>query len=352
MGIDSNARRLASPLDIAGEEKARFLGVWDTQTGRRLATIEAGSAIQATNSIVFSRDGDRVVYRTSADNVVHVSDISTGKEVFALQLTGKAVIRTWRYSFDGKRLLTGDSWGGIQVWDAANGTLLRTTQHHRSSVIKFEYSADRRFYASVANDGSAQVWDVSTDQPIGELLEQPGAASRAEFSPDSTRIATPSAGGTARVWDVRTGLPVTEPFNSDGDPTSVVAFTPDGRFLEVHGGANALKQHIRVWSVPPLGNTRTPDWLLDLATICAGHRLSDEGKIVGALDQLAKIADVQRALAAAPADDAYAEWARWILSDSPTRPIGPGFTVTPAEAKKLRAEFLQNPVATSPPPKL
>jgi|GEM_PF-1659091 len=339
--IASEARRLACPLDVAGEEQSRFLGVWDSQTGQRVAKFDAGSSIQGgSQSIAVSGDGNRVIYRTTGDGgVAHVGNVRTGKEVFALQLTGKADIRTYRYSSDGKRILTGDTWGGIQVWDATNGTLLRSIQHHRTTVIKFEFSPDRRFYASVADDGSTQVWDAVTDQPIGELLEQLGSSSRAEFSPDSTRIATPSAGGTARVWDVRTGLPVTERFTSE-DSALVTAFTPDGRFLDVHGGAK-VTQHLRVWAVPPPGTTRMPDWLLTLATICAGHRLTDEGKIINGIDELAKIAEVQRALAAAPANDPYAEWGRWILSASPTRPIAPGFTITPAEAAKVKAEWLK-----------
>jgi len=40
-----------------------------------------------------------------------------------------------------------------------------------------------------------------------------------------------------------------------------------------------------------------------------------------------------------PASDPYGEWAKWFLSESPNRPIAPGFTITPAEAKQLREQF-------------
>lgn len=339
IAIDSFGQRLASPLD--GGPKARLLGIWDSQTGRRVAVIDAGTPIRSTNYAGFSPDGKRVIFQNLDGGAVQVRDVSTGKLAFTLELTGKANIRTWRYSATGKRILTGDSWGGIHVWDAATGELMRSTQYHRTSIAKFEFSPDLKYYASVSTEGSVQVWDAATDLPVGDLLEQSGGATRAEFSPDSTRIATPASSGSARVWDVKTGLPVTDAYSSDGDPTSVVAITGDGRFMEVHGGANATKQHIRVWAVPPPSTGRTPEWLLTLATICAGHRLTDAGKLHGALDEMVKMEDVKRALAAAPADDPYAEWGRWILSDSPTRSIGPGFTVTPAEAAKLKAEWLK-----------
>ena len=47
-------------------------------------------------------------------------------------------------------------------------------------------------------------------------------------------------------------------------------------------------------------------------------------------------------IAAAPADDPQAERGRWILSDCPTRRIASGFTVTHAEAARLKAEWLKS----------
>ena len=38
-------------------------------------------------------------------------------------------------------------------------------------------------------------------------------------------------------------------------------------------------------------------WLLQLATICAGQRVNDEGDFVSAADDLVKIADIKRDLA-------------------------------------------------------
>ena len=355
-GLDSLLGRVAGTL---GSENTQ-MGIWDTKTGRRVATVNAGAPILPTrnSAIVFSSDGKRVAFLTT-DLSLRVYDLSNGKEAFAVQLTGRASLRSFRYTPDGKRILTGDSWGGIQVWDAATGRQLRSTQYHRTSVDRFDFSSDRRFYVSLSADGTSQVWDAATDQPVGALMEQNGAAARGDFSPDGSRLITPSAGGAARVWDVHTGLPVTDPLDTEGDTPITVAFSPDGRFVDVHGNAGTPRQHVRFWSVPPAGrNLRTPEWLLTLATICAGNRVTDEGKLVDATESLAKIGEIQHALAAAPANDSYAEWGRWILSESPHRSIAPGFTITPAEAKKLRMEFggavlettnTGQPVATPPP---
>jgi hypothetical protein len=66
--------------------------------------------------MAFSPDGKRVVYRNNNDDVMHVANVSTRKTSFTLQLTSRAVIRTVRYRPDGKRILIGDTWGGVQIW--------------------------------------------------------------------------------------------------------------------------------------------------------------------------------------------------------------------------------------------
>jgi WD40 repeat protein len=343
-GVDSTLQRVAAPLTRSNQLSSNQIGVWDTKTGRRVSTITAADLLATGGATPeFSPDGKRIAVRTNQDSVVHVYDLDTGREVSAFELTGRATLRSFRFNPDSQRLLTSDTWGGVQVWDTTTGRQLHSAQPHRTTVSRFELSYDRRLYASVSLDGSVQVWDAKTDQPVGALLEQSGGADRADFSPDGSRIVTPSSSGSARVWDVHTGLPVTDLLDTEGQAATVVAYSPDGRFVNVHMGGANVKQLVRVWSVPPAGRgVRTPDWLLTLATICAGRRLTDEGKLVDATLTLGKIEDVQRALAAAPADDPYAEWGRWILSDSPTRSIAPGFSLTAAQALKFKGEWLEN----------
>lgn len=345
-GVDSKAKYVAFQLGrrrttaATGAEYA----VWDARTGRRAATFNLSNPVVAgaTAAPTFSPDGKRIAFRTN-DGVVHVCDLKTAKELFTLQLTGKAALQSQRYTADGRRILTGDTWGGIHIWDATDGRLLSSKQYHRTSVHRFDFSSDERFYTSVSSDGTVQVWDAATDQPVGALLEQSGAAARSDFSPDNTRIVTPSSSGSARVWDVRTGLPLTDPMTTEPDSARVVAFSPDGGFVDVHDFANVPRSFVRVWSVPPTPRgVRTPEWLLTLATICAGHRLSDDGKLLDATETLGRIDEVQRALTSAPAGDPFAEWARWILSDGPGRSIAPGFTATAAEAAKFRGEWWKN----------
>ena len=97
-----------------------------------------------------------------------------------------------------------------------------------------------------------------------------------------------------------------------------------------------------------LRDDRTPEWLLDLATICAGRRLNESAKLVSALDEFDRFDDLRREIAALPDAAPYAAWAKWFLSTDAARPIAPGFTVTPDKAKEL-ADTLAAVTAALPP---
>jgi len=80
-----------------------------------------------------------------------------------------------------------------------------------------------------------------------------------------------------------------------------------------------------------------PEWLLQLATLCARKMVNDTGDLVDAPDGAAKFETLRQQLAALPADAPLAEWGRWILNNRADRSIAPGFTITVAEAEKLTA---------------
>ncbi len=98
---------------------------------------------------------------------------------------------------------------------------------------------------------------------------------------------------------------------------------------------------VAIWSVPPPlpAGEKTPEWLLDLAAICAGKTLNEEGQFVPATDAFGKIADLRRTLAELDDDAPDVERGRWFLADRATRSVAPGFTITPAEAEKLAKEL-------------
>ncbi len=342
-----SAANVAAASGISSDERNR-IHIWDLRTGAKRTIIQTERPVYAPFT-TFAPDEKRIAYR-DADRTVHICDVATGKELVAVSLTGRAEITGLRFSPDGKRLLTGDTWGGVQVWDADDGKLLRSTQAHRDRVTRFDFSPDHRHYSSVSYAGSVQVWNSATDAPVGTPLLQSGVIVRADFSPDNLRILTTGLASGTRVWDVRSAQPLTPALQSEiGGGSGVVSFTHDGRYiLALAGPGNGLGV-VEMWPAPPQNKEPgTPEWLLRLATVCAGQRLDANRKLVSTLDEAFRFEEIRREVAALP-DSQYAEWARWILSDDPSRSIAPGFTITPAEAKKLHDEYYRAATANAAP---
>jgi WD40 repeat protein len=329
------------------------VGIWNLQTGRLVTRIKTDSPVSAFNTI-FSPDEKRVAFRTddAETRVVHVCDVASGKELSVVEVSGKASINTFRFTTDSARLVTGDDWGGVHLWDAVTGQLQRSTQAHRAVVRRIDFSEDGRYFATASEDGSVQAWESATGNPVGPPLLQKGSAGKPDFNADATRIVTQTTRGAVQVWDVRSGQPLTGLLDHEGSSMNIAAFGPDGRFLQTFATGLDGKRTVRLWAAPPDGRgAPTPAWLLRLATVCAGRRLTDEGKFVSVADEVAKMEGLRREIAALPDDAPYVEWARWFLSDSPTRSIAPGFTITPADARKLAEEMVKaSSVAALPTP--
>ncbi len=337
----ANAMNPKGHYFASGNQGANGITVWDVRTGAVVASLVLSAPLRATPvGMCFSPDERHLAY-LDLNAVVHVCEIPGGKEAFSLQLAGKTSLSAMRFALDGRHLLTGDDWGAVQLWDAASGKLIQSVQAHRYSIGRFDFSTDGKYYASLSSDGSVQVWDATTNVAVGPPLVQKGAPSRVAFSPDDTRIITPSSSGTARVWDIATGLPLTDLMNHGNESITTVAFSPDGRFVTTQATGDASGMQLqRLWAAPPTApGTRTPRWLLRLATICAGQQLGDDGKLVSAAEEFARIEELRREIAALSDNDPYAVWAKWFLDELPTRSIAPGFTITPAEADKLARDM-------------
>lgn len=354
--MQSQNRHLAGILDLgatSGSAKERLsnIDVWDLRTGKKIIGINAGDVVLTWRfeTTDFSSDDQRMVVRENADDgALRVYGIRDGKLLFQLTAEGSATILAARFTRDGTRLLTGNAWGTLQIWDGVSGKLLQSIQAHRYGLERIEFSRDGHFYATSSTDGMAQVRDAATHEPIGAPLLHPVAVNRVQFSPDGTRVATSTTAGDVRVWDLRSGLPLNDPFKHAVGNNPNQDFSADGRFVLtyfVHGDARAT----RLWAAPPTGPAGpAPSWLLRLATICAGRRLNEDAKVVGALEEFGRFDELRREIAALPDTAPYAAWGKWFLSTDAARSIAPHFTVTPADAKKL-ADTLAAVKAPAPP---
>ena len=84
------------------------------------------------------------------------------KEEDALRLTlslGKTV-RSVSFSPDGKRIVSGDDYGRVLLWDAVSGGLLKNLQGDRTWVNSVSFSPDGKRMVSGSFDKTVRVWDA------------------------------------------------------------------------------------------------------------------------------------------------------------------------------------------------
>ncbi len=330
------------------------IALWDLRTGKKIAEITGGEVALAIleKATDFSSDDQRFVLREAADDgALRVYGIRDGKLLFQLPSEGGATFLAARFNRDGTRLLTGNALGTLQIWDGVSGKPLQSIQAHRYGLECIDFSGDGRYYATGSADGTAQVRDAATHEPVGAPLVHVATVNRTLFNADNARVVS-TANGVVRVWDVRTGLPLNDPIKHDGGVGGgrTLGLSSDGRFLSTLAGFGNVRATL-LWATPPTGPAdRAPAWLVRLATVCAGRRLNESGKLVSALDEFDRFDDLRREIAGLADDAPYAAWGKWFLSTDAARPIAPGFTVTPAEAKKLEENLVKFAMEGAPPP--
>src|SRR5262249_57225361 len=73
---------------------------------------------------------------------------------------------------------------------------------HRHVVRTGRFSPDGKWVVTASNDGTARIWSTETGQEWMTLPAAQGEMVSAEFSSDSQRVLTVSTDGLVRIWPV------------------------------------------------------------------------------------------------------------------------------------------------------
>jgi len=157
----------------------------------------------------------------------------------------RANVSRCRFFPDSDKAITLGNDGTARIWDAKDGTLLRTLRGHSAFVTNVDISRDGRLVATSARDGSARLWDAATGR---SLFTFPGGRvdnSAVQFSLDSSKLLIGKSDGEVSTWDTSTGEQIRHYCN-----TSYVScledayFVLDGKYVLAN---NAKEEKIFIW---------------------------------------------------------------------------------------------------------
>jgi WD40 repeat protein len=228
---------------LAAASAGRTLSLWDPKTGRLLRAFQPHG--QPVGVVAFSGDSRTIATAAFGDQLVHLWDRTTGKEIRHIMAdTNNACLS---FSPDGKTLATGGSpnfeplWPHpIRLWDLRTGKE-RRLRGHRFGVAEVAFSPDGRTLASAGWDAKIRLWDVASGKERLPFPEHDGYVESTAFAPDGRTLATGGRDGTVRLWQAATGESVHE--INVGSRVQQVAFAPDGKVLT----AATERGPIRLW---------------------------------------------------------------------------------------------------------
>jgi roadblock/LC7 domain-containing protein len=222
--------QLASPMNVAlvtDKEIILYQGTPPVESGRLAAP--------GTTTTTASPDG-QLLASTGEDNVIHIWDTATNKEITALKGHTGAVTGL-DFSPDGKILATSSYDKTVRQWDPKTGKLLTTwTFPYWPATIQF--SPDGSQLAGTELDNfTVYIWnakDVKEQRSLSWTETASPALYSAIFSPDWKTLAW-TARGTVQLMDVESGE--LGKALSHEDFVSATSWSPDGKLIATASAA-------------------------------------------------------------------------------------------------------------------
>ncbi len=231
----------------------RWIKVWDIDEGRDILSLNRQG--KNVKRFSLSPDGHRLA---SADTIgfVRVWSLESGEEQLAIAtqrgaldkekgLIGRGMTSV-EFSDDGKKIVYAHS-EGIDIYDAATGTLLRSNGLKGRMPI---LSHDGKLVAFVGNEQQIKIGSVATGKELFNMKGHVNPIYSLVFTPDNMCLATTGPlDGNIIIWDPLFGKRMSSwhpKGSSDWFSVRSMAFHPDASWIAGSGGKN--KNVIKLWS--------------------------------------------------------------------------------------------------------
>lgn len=235
IAFSPDGKYFAAGEAAAPHEQARLL-VWEWATRRLCFAVPAHR--ERVHRVRYHPEG-KLLYTSGLDGLARAWVAETGKEVFVIRKhetsgTTPRPLQALAVSPDGRRLLTGDIFGNVAIWESRTGTPISSGIVARSMISDLAFRPDGEMIAAASYDGKLYVRDELPDALWRNLAGHTDQVMRVAFAPDGRLLASAGADGAVKIWDGRTShrpLLVETP----GEPTRVVDSRPQEPYCRLAG---------------------------------------------------------------------------------------------------------------------
>jgi WD40 repeat protein len=236
--------------DIAGYYQATMSGEKGSVTSQpaalaiRIWRVLTGSQYSPVN-VIFSPDGAFVASCGNNNVGSDLHDISNGQFMKTIGTSlGYGLSSSVACSFNGSILAIGRRDGHIELYQIADGTLIKVLLAHSSWVTSLAFSRDGSVLVSGSYDTTVKLWQPQEGKLL-RTLAHGNRVNQVAFSPDDRSLASASMDKTVKLWNIADGAQLRS-FNEHTDNVTSVTFSPDGALLASACDDGA----VRLWQIP------------------------------------------------------------------------------------------------------
>jgi WD40 repeat protein len=159
------------------------LDVWDTSTGQFITFIPSGT----TMDMGWSPDGTRLAHISRNDNLI-IADATTYQNITSANTPNGIPLNQVAWNPDNSRMITGDAFGEIRLWDANGLTDLGVFAQVNGFIWELAYSPDGSRIAVALDNGIVYILDANTGL-ILDTFRHNEAVLSLDWKPDGSEIA-------------------------------------------------------------------------------------------------------------------------------------------------------------------